>query len=742
MSTLANITSLNLSLQTGAAALSARILEQTIAVANAFEPAIEEAISNAETATTDANNASSSISALTNTETLGATSVAIGTNGSANRTYAIDQPFLQDGVLSSLSLFVADAGVVFIKRLSNDGSGNFTLLDEFSITVEIGENIFSSQNINGGLPFFVRQGDYLGFWSATVRINYINETDVDYYDSSANVLASPVAMTLVESGRRIQLGVFTSSIELDNSDAVVVGYSSNGVGTSSTASVLSVVNRIAHYRGVVDRLYIEIGAVNSGAIKAQVLQYNYDGTFDLVSEESLAATSVGINIFNVEYTLSERQAIAIQTVTGGATLKFLNTGGNDYFFFLGTASGDSINYTATINGRIFYSYSLLSQDTATALTASNQFELETQSFVALPDDWEDGTWTFDGTKASSGSVGIGNQLRTYLTYGLDKRVIRWEFEFTNAETELVFVTNPIEGGITSGSQIILNTNTNNLERYTRYNGVGTSTLIGTESLGFTVGTGKRYVLEWEKNGREYKVRLWNKNGSEYFEYARTAEPFGYTTYPSFGYDQGVMQGAPGISVKSGSADVYLYSHYGIGSALPKVFVLGDSITEGFTVTDTQKYPALLADEIGDVIYSGIGGATSAGILLRILSEVSKTNPDYVFVFIGTNTDSSLASNYRKILHSINYIGASLVVCTIPSNLDRTTIINALPSDVSKVLLDLALTNTGAGSGVLATFYDGTDSVGTPYNDGLHPNSAGHIQIARRVKLDTPIIFRN
>jgi lysophospholipase L1-like esterase len=78
----------------------------------------------------------------------------------------------------------------------------------------------------------------------------------------------------------------------------------------------------------------------------------------------------------------------------------------------------------------------------------------------------------------------------------------------------------------------------------------------------------------------------------------------------------------------------------------------------------------------------------------------------------------------------------VLVATVPTQQGYTSIINALQG-ITVVHFDTALTISGAGSSTLTALYNNTDQQGNAFDDGLHPNLAGHAVMAARVLIDAP-----
>jgi len=71
--------------------------------------------------------------------------------------------------------------------------------------------------------------------------------------------------------------------------------------------------------------------------------------------------------------------------------------------------------------------------------------------------------------------------------------------------------------------------------------------------------------------------------------------------------------------------------------MKRIICHGDSLTEGADIETSKRWPSLLQSALHiEVINSGIGGDSTAGMLSRFPSEVLKPKPDAVILMGGTN----------------------------------------------------------------------------------------------------------
>jgi acyl-CoA thioesterase-1 len=174
------------------------------------------------------------------------------------------------------------------------------------------------------------------------------------------------------------------------------------------------------------------------------------------------------------------------------------------------------------------------------------------------------------------------------------------------------------------------------------------------------------------------------------------------------------------------------------AALPTVVFLGDSLTAGYQLAESQAWPALLAERFaGDglpfrAVNAGVSGDTSAGGLAR-LDWVLRAEPDVVVVELGANDAlrgqelAATEANLRRILERLDDAGVAvlLVGLEIPPNYgpDYARRFSALYPRLAAehgVPLVPFLLERVAGEASLNL------------GDRIHPNAAGHRIIAETV----------
>lgn len=175
----------------------------------------------------------------------------------------------------------------------------------------------------------------------------------------------------------------------------------------------------------------------------------------------------------------------------------------------------------------------------------------------------------------------------------------------------------------------------------------------------------------------------------------------------------------------------------------RILILGDSLTEGYGVSELQAYPTLLEKKLNQelaedrnttfkVINAGISGSTTSGGVSRI-DWLLKSSPDFLVIALGGNDGlrgvpvEETKKNLEKIIQAAldKEIPTLLAGMKIPPNygIEYTRKFAQLFQDLStkhKVpLLPFLLEGVG-----------GNPSMNLP--DRIHPNSAGHRKISKTV----------
>ena len=112
--------------------------------------------------------------------------------------------------------------------------------------------------------------------------------------------------------------------------------------------------------------------------------------------------------------------------------------------------------------------------------------------------------------------------------------------------------------------------------------------------------------------------------------------------------------------------------------MKRIICHGDSLTEGKDIEAAYRWPYLLQNALGtEVINTGIGGDTTAGLLSRFATDVIPRKPDAVILMGGINDfwwdlpiNTALANLLTMAYHSQFHGVAPLFGLPMPFDIDR------------------------------------------------------------------------
>jgi len=187
--------------------------------------------------------------------------------------------------------------------------------------------------------------------------------------------------------------------------------------------------------------------------------------------------------------------------------------------------------------------------------------------------------------------------------------------------------------------------------------------------------------------------------------------------------------------------------------MKKIVCHGDSLTEASDLDKIYTWPILVENRLNlNVINSGIGGDTSAGLLARFSHDVVRHQPDLVLILAGTNDlwwdlevnliqANIFAMACQAQFHNITPI-VGLPLPLLKENIQRQEMMAPVAGwqKCVRKLSDLAAALTAsAGESDIACldFYHpflgkNGETLGKYYlEDGLHPNKQGHLLMAKK-----------
>ena len=171
---------------------------------------------------------------------------------------------------------------------------------------------------------------------------------------------------------------------------------------------------------------------------------------------------------------------------------------------------------------------------------------------------------------------------------------------------------------------------------------------------------------------------------------------------------------------------------------PKIVVLGDSLTAGLGLLDTQSFPSLLQQKIDtdgfefEVVNAGVSGDTSAGGLRR-LDWVLQEDVRVLIVALGANDGlrGLSASEMKRNLDQIIQTARARHVLVILAGMEAPPNYGAqYATSFRQVYRDLALQHRVPFLPFLLDKVAGQSTLNQ--GDGIHPNAAGAAVVADTV----------
>ena len=181
----------------------------------------------------------------------------------------------------------------------------------------------------------------------------------------------------------------------------------------------------------------------------------------------------------------------------------------------------------------------------------------------------------------------------------------------------------------------------------------------------------------------------------------------------------------------------------------KLLILGDSISAGFGIKESQNWTTLMKSSFSEegkslkIINSSISGDTTSGGLSRINRDLNTYEPDFVLVELGGNDAlrgypiSRIKQNLLKIVSiiSINQSIPIIMQIKIPPNYGKKyieafeNIYSEVASETDAKLISFMLENVAL-----------RDDLMQP--DGIHPNEKAQPVIAEQIKEEIGYLIFN
>ena len=181
----------------------------------------------------------------------------------------------------------------------------------------------------------------------------------------------------------------------------------------------------------------------------------------------------------------------------------------------------------------------------------------------------------------------------------------------------------------------------------------------------------------------------------------------------------------------------------------KLLILGDSISAGFGIKQSQNWTSLMKSSFSKegkslkIINSSISGDTTSGGLSRISRDLNTCKPDFVLVELGGNDAlrgypiSRIKQNLLKIVSIIsnNQSIAIIMQIKIPPNYGKKyieafeNIYSEVASETDAKLISFMLENVALKEDLMQP-------------DGIHPNEKAQPVIAEQIKEEIGYLIFN
>ena len=194
--------------------------------------------------------------------------------------------------------------------------------------------------------------------------------------------------------------------------------------------------------------------------------------------------------------------------------------------------------------------------------------------------------------------------------------------------------------------------------------------------------------------------------------------------------------------------LFLSFSYSITADTKKLLILGDSISAGYGLKESENWVQLLENSLKlsgielKIINSSISGDTTIGGLSRIESDLRKHNPNYVLIELGGNDAlrgypiEKIKTNLLKIIDASIAAEANPIIMQIriPPNYGKNYVV-AFESIYSEIALEK---NIPKMSFILEKVALDKSLM---QQDGIHPNSKAQPLIAKQVEIEIKKIIQ-
>ena len=194
--------------------------------------------------------------------------------------------------------------------------------------------------------------------------------------------------------------------------------------------------------------------------------------------------------------------------------------------------------------------------------------------------------------------------------------------------------------------------------------------------------------------------------------------------------------------------LFLIISYSITAQTKKLLILGDSISAGYGIKESENWVNLLEASLKrnnfdiEIINSSVSGDTTLGGLFRIKNDLSEYSPDYVLVELGGNDAlrgypiNKIKNNLLKIIDASFAAKANPVIMQIriPPNYGKNyvaafeSIYSQIAEEKNIPMLTFLLEKVALDKSLMQL-------------DGIHPNQKAQQIIANQVEKELSLILK-
>ncbi|WP_432328938.1 hypothetical protein ACRQ5D_10925 [Mucilaginibacter sp. P25] len=600
----------------------------------------------------------------------------------------------------------------------------------------------SSAGISGSGTAFASATGVIGvkFTSAVLTVkDAVTPLPAQVSANSASILANSASVTDLQTRMgNVEAGALLATTYGNDGSSLPSTSGSNFTFFQQNNPVLA--------DGTLSEVTLTLGSSAAG-VKVHIVR-PFGSQFKSMSSVVLSGIVAGTKTYVISMAIKAGDFVAIWLPANG--IKYNSAGAGNYNYLSGSEVSTSGSTFGTSPGTMGIAFKVSQTALGLATQANNNISglsllpvrigttFKTDLFTSISTDWTNtGTWTVSGGGLQSTSAGIGNAILLNKNYNILRRKTRI-FLTMQADTNFAIGYKPQETTyLVAGTIAAVDAVNSKIRFYETWSGSAAFPSVRVEATIPAIVAGRVYILELEKLYRTNKLRLTDTVT------AVTTELVTSSTQDSLGtanevYGGGFGHDNPVLMHISGTTPIVTRFDVNTDKVRPKLFLLGDSITEEYGATVGSGYSRLLATALNDnCVISGRGGGIIDAVINKITTEAAFLLPQYVMVTIGSNGNNTL-TKLQSLVSQIKAIGAIPIINCIPAN-NKTG--SAAHVTANAQILSL---------GELSTRFDiatglGNDPTAAPnpslfIADLLHPNNAGHQAMFNRFKIDVPDIF--